>query len=138
MLLRWLISAIGFATLKGEVSQAVGRAARRAVLAAVAGILWLIALGFALAALAVWLSDVLGAAAACAIIAGGLAVIGLALQLVLAMSGKRKPPPPAPPFSGTGSGAAGVEGTPFEGQNLTSIALIGVIGYLIGRQMFRK
>jgi hypothetical protein len=138
MLLRWLISAVGLATLKGEVSQAVGRATRRALLAAVIGILWLIAIGFAIAALAVWLSHVLGTAAACAIIAGGLAVIGLALQLVLALGGKRKPPPAATPFSAAGTATDATEGTPFEGQNLTSIALIGVIGYLIGRQIFRK
>jgi hypothetical protein len=84
----------------------------------------------------VWLTHVLGAAAACAIIAGGLAVIGLALQLVLAMSGKRKPPS-ASPFSATGR-APGTEGTPLEGQSLASIVLIGVLGYLVGRQIFRK
>jgi hypothetical protein len=135
MLLRWLISAIGFATLKGEVSQAVGRTVRRALLAAVIGVLWLIAFGFAIAALAVWLAEMLGPAAACAIIAAALAVIGLALQLVLALSGKRKPPPAATPFAGLGNGA---EGTPLEGQSLASIALIGVLGYLVGRQIFRK
>src|SRR5690606_42126201 len=89
MLLRWLISAIGFATLKDEARQFAGRLARNLALAAAIAVLWVIAFGFGLAALTIWLADVLGAAAACTIIAAALARRGLALQLTLPLTNRQ-------------------------------------------------
>jgi hypothetical protein len=138
MILRWLMSAIGFATLKGEASQLAARVAKRTALAAAMAVLWLIAFSFALAALTVWLSQELGAAAALAIIAAALAVIGLALQVTLALGRKRRPPP-APGIRFPGLGASdGTAAPPGEGQAIGSLAVIALTGYLLARQLFRK
>lgn len=138
MLLRWLISAIGFATLKDEARQFAGRLARNLALAAAIAVLWVIAFGFGLAALTIWLADVLGAAAACTIIAAALAVIGLALQLTLALTNRkhRSQARSSVRFPGLGASAGGEPAG--DGQALGSIALIALAGYLLGRQIFRK
>ena len=95
MILRWLISAIGFAALKGEASSIARRAGRRAIVMALLALVWVTAGGFALGALAVWLSGELGVVAACAIVAAALAVIGLGVQLALVPGAKREAQSPS-------------------------------------------
>jgi hypothetical protein len=137
MLLRWLISAIGFATLKGEVSAMVQRAAQRAVLMLMVLLLWLGAFSFALAALAVWLSSELGPIAAYGIIAGGFAIIGIFIQIGLAVSANnRKKAAPKISIPGFTPNADGTQ-TP-DVANLGSMAVIAIAGFLLGRQIFRK
>ena len=137
MLLRWLISAVGFAALKGEVSGIVQRAAQRAVLMLMVLLLWLGAFSFALAALAVWLSSELGPIAAYGIIAGGFAVIGIAIQVGLAISARsRKRAAPKMSIPGFTTSADGTH-TP-DVANLGSMAIVAIAGYLLGRQIFRK
>lgn len=137
MLLRWLISAIGFAALKGEVSGIVQRATRRAALMLIVLLLWLGAFGFALAALAVWLSSALGPIAANGIIAGGFAVIGIFIQIGLAVStNNRKKTAPKISIPGFAQSADGTQ-TP-DVANLGSMAIIAIAGFLLGRQIFRK
>ena len=127
MLLRWLISAIGFAALKDEIR----RVTRRAILATVAIVLWLIALGFGLAALTVWLATIVGPIAACGIIAGAFVVIALIIQISLAVT-KRKRAAAAPLAGITAASAMpelGVAG---------AIAGAALVAYLLGRQFFRR
>ncbi|MEJ0011068.1 MAG: hypothetical protein WDM94_00305 [Bauldia sp.] len=127
MILRWLISAIGFAALKEEIR----RATRRAILATVAIVLWLIALGFLLAAFTVWLASVVGPIIACAIIAGVFIVIALIIQISLALT-KRNRQATAPLAGIAASGAMpelGVAG---------AIAGAALVAYLLGRQFFRR
>jgi hypothetical protein len=136
-MLRWLISAIGFAALKGEVSAMVQRAAQRAVLMVIVLLLWLGAFSFALAALAVWLSSELGPIAAYGIIAGGFAVIGIAIQVGLAISARnRKKAAPKMSIPGFTTGADGTQ-TP-DIANLGSMAVVAIAAFLLGRQIFRK
>jgi hypothetical protein len=137
MVLRWLISAIGFAALKGEATSMARRAGRRAVIIALLVLVWVTALGFALAALAVWLSAMLGAAAACAVIAGGLAVVGLVAQVSLVLSDRNKPASPgiSLPFPDL----TNADGSPNpEASSLGAMAIVGIAGYLLGRQLLRR
>ncbi len=127
MILRWLISAIGFAALKEEIR----RVARRAILSTVAIVLWLIALGFLLAAFTVWLASVVGPIIACAIIAGVFIVVALVIQISLAVT-KRRRAATAPLAGIAASGMAPELGT---------IGLIGgvaLVALLLGRQFFRN
>lgn len=137
MILRWLISAIGFAALKGEATSIARRASRRAMTVVLLGVVWLVALGFALAALAVWLSATLGAAVAFAIIGGGLAAIGLLAQVALILSDRN-----ASASSGAGfpfPGLTNIDGSPSpEASSLGAIAVVGIAGYLLGRQLLRR
>ena len=138
MLLRRLISAIGLAALKGEVSAIVQRATRRALLMTIVLLLWLAAFGFTIAALAVWLSAELGPIAACGIIATGFAVVGLAIQVSLALSARRRRRadtrvPPVPRVATNPGGSPNVNAG-----NLGALAIVAVAGYLLGRRLFRK
>ncbi len=76
-----------------------------------------------------------GVVAACAIIAAGLAVIGLGVQLAVVLSARRKP------SSGFKSplgeiGSNGIGALP-GGANVSAMAVVAIAGYLLGRQLFR-
>jgi hypothetical protein len=136
MILRWLISAIGFAALKGEASNLARGVGRRAAVLALLAAVWLAAIGFALGSLVVWLSHEFGIAAACAIMAAGLAVIGFGVQLAVVLSARRKPSGalkfPLGEIRSNGIGAALPGGT-----NVSAMAVVAIAGYLLGRQLFR-
>lgn len=135
MILRWLISAVGLAAFKSEASAIMQRASRRALLVALVILLWLTAFGFALAALSTWLTTELGSIAAYAIIAGSLAVIGFAIQLAIAISARRQPRLNVP-FASLNSNSDARLDT--ERSNLGSMAIVAVVGYLLGRQIVRR
>lgn len=130
-----LISSLGFAALKGEVSAVAERAGKRAGLYVLAGVLWLTALGFLVAALTIWLASRFGGIAACAILAAALAALGLIVQVVLMMGARRKPTPRpeinlnVPGLGATASGAT---------SDIGALAVVAVVGWLIGRQMSKK
>jgi hypothetical protein len=132
MLLRWLISTIGLAALKGEATAIARRAARRAMLFVVLMIVWLAAVGFAVAALTIWLAGMLGGLAACCILAGVLLLIGLALLLGISLSSRSRER-----VTANLGGAMPNLGTP-DLTTFASIAAIAVAGYLVGRQIFRR
>ena len=136
MLLRWLISTIGVAALKGEISTIVKRAGRRALLAAIALLLWLTAFGFALATFVAWLSMELGTIAACGIVAAVLAVVGLVIQVALAVGGNRRRKKPRPPLANFAASLEDGLGTDTGG--LGAIVIVALAGYLLGRRIFRR
>jgi len=134
-MLRWLISTIGVTALKGEVSAMIKRASRRAALTAVAFLLWLVAFGFALAAFVVWLSAQLGGIAACAIVAGIFAVLGVVIQIGLAI-GNRRPAQTRSTLAGLAPGLEKELGV--NAGSLGSMAVVALAGYLVGRRLFRR
>ena len=135
MLLRWLISTIGVTTLKGELSAIMKRAGRRVLLGAIGLLLWLTALGFALATFVIWLATELGAIAACGIIAASLAVLGLAIQIVLTVSSSRRKKAKSP----LADLAAGInDGFGTSGGSLGSMVVVALAGYLLGRHISRR
>jgi hypothetical protein len=127
MLLRWLISAIGFAALKDEIR----RVTRRAILATVAIVLWLITFAFLMVAFTIWLSSVLGAIWACVIIAGVFVVSALIIQISLAATKRR--PSAAAPLAGLTAGAA----MPELGV-LGGLAGLALAAYLLARRFGRQ
>jgi hypothetical protein len=135
MLFRWLISTIGLAALKGEVSAMASRAAQRSFLHVIAFLLFVLAFGFALAAFTIWLAGVVGVIYACAIVAAVFAVVGIAIQISLAMT-KRRPQSASPLADLAGPAAAGVAAQ--SGGILGSLAIVAIVGWLLGRQLFRK
>ena len=138
MLLRWLISTIGFAALKGDVAAMAGRAGRRGILYALAVLFWVSASALVLAACTVWLAGRLGTIAACAIVAAALALIGLGLQLGLALSAHRRRHvgitlPPSDLTPPVGAGAASQNGGV-----LGSLAIVAIVGWLLGRRIIQR
>jgi hypothetical protein len=130
-----LISALGLAALKGEATAAAQRAARRTAAWVAIGILWVAAVGFLIAALTIWLAGWLGGIAACVIIAAAFVVIGLIVQIAMAMTSRRRQrtefnlSAPGLSASGSASGPA---------TDIGALAVIAVVGWLLGRQMTKK
>jgi hypothetical protein len=127
-MLRWLISAVGLAALREELQ----RLARRAALSAVAIVLWLIVVGFALAAFTVWLASVVGVIWALLIVAGAFALMAIVIHVIVATMARKPRTAAAPLASLAASGTIpeiGVAG-----------AIVGavVIAFLIARQFGRK
>jgi hypothetical protein len=129
-----LISTIGLSALGNEVADAAGRTGRRAGLYVAAGVLWLTALGFLLAALTIWLTSLWGAIAACAAVAGALAVIALVLHLVIAMSARRRPQADFSALLAGLSAPAGPSAGP-GGGDLGALAIVALVGWLLGRRI---
>jgi hypothetical protein len=90
-LYRWLVQAAGLAALRGEAAAMARRASLRAALSVAAGLAWVAVAGFLLGALVVWLSGEVGPILACAIVAGGFAVIALILHLIVARLARQQP-----------------------------------------------
>jgi len=128
--LNWLISGVGAGLLKGEISARLQRAGRHAALMVLAVVLWVVALGFALGAFVTWLSEQLGAVAACGIVAAAFAVLALIVQLTLRLSrGPRSRPQPAPLFSGLPGSEELAKASP-----IGLVVVIALLGFLLGRQ----
>jgi hypothetical protein len=136
-MLRSLITTVGLAAVTGQIAGAVRRASRRAGLAAAAGIMWLIAFAFGVAAFTVWLSDKLGVFWALTIVAGIFAVVGICLSVALALTANRQNQSSfQQQLAGMAApAAAGAAGT---GSMLGSLAFLAVVGWLLGRQMGGK
>jgi hypothetical protein len=132
-----LASTIALSALGSNVSAMAERAGKRAALLAVAALLWLTALGFLVAALAVWLTRLVDPIMAYAIVAAGLAVIALLVHLGMALSARRRP---RSDFGATLAGLAAPAGsasgpTAGAGGDIGALAVVAVVGWLIGRGM---
>jgi hypothetical protein len=131
-----LISTIGLSALKNQVTSAAERTGRRAGLYALAAVLWLTAFGFLLAALAVWLTRLWGPIAAYAVVAAGLAVVALIVHLIIALSARRQP---QSDFGAALAGLAAPAGAPAgPGSDIGALAVVAVVGWLLGRRMTGK
>lgn len=89
-LLRLLIRAAGLAALKREATAAAKNTAIRVMLGVVAGLLWLLVVGYLLATFTIWLSTVVGPIFACLIVAAIFAVIALVLHLIAAQMKRQR------------------------------------------------
>ena len=128
-MLRWLISTAGAGFLQGEVKERLRRAGRRAGLMAVVVVLWLAALGFAVAAFMTWLSEKLGPIEACGIVAAALAVVAIIVQITLRLSrGRPSHVKARAPLADLGLGEELSSASP-----IGMVAVIALLGYLLGR-----
>jgi hypothetical protein len=90
-LYRWLVQAAGLAALRGEAEAMARRASLRVMLSAAAGLAWLLVAGFLLGALVVWLSGLVGPILACAIVAGGFALVAVVLHVIVSRLARQQP-----------------------------------------------
>jgi len=134
-MLSWLLSALGLAALRSELAAMARRARQRALLLTLAALLWLAAIGFAFAALTIWLAGVLGPLAATAIVAVTFALIAGALQLAASMALRRDTSPTVAELLADG-GSAKLSGG--AANTLGSLAIVALAGYVIGRHLFRR
>jgi len=131
-MLRWLLSAFGMDLMKGEIAARLERAGRRAGLAVLAGLLWLVAVGFAVAAVVAWLSQQLGPVAALAIVAGAVAIVAIIVQVTLRLSRGPGRPAASSPLSGLGVDEIA------SASPVALVAVVAFLGYLLGRQTTRR
>lgn len=128
-MLHWLISVIGGGLLKGEVTERLRRAGRRAGIIVFVVVLWLAALGFAIAAFMTWLSEKLGPVEACGVVAAALAVVAIIVQITLRLSrGRPSREKPRASLADLGLGEDLASASP-----IGMVAVIALLGYLLGR-----
>ena len=72
------------------------------------------------------------------LIAGVLIVVGVAIQVGLALTARRRTPAATDPLAGLGGSAAAGAAVQAAGGTVGSLALIAIIGWLLGRQATRK
>jgi hypothetical protein len=128
-----LLASVGLAALEGELTAIARRARRRAILTAVAMLLWVVAFAFALAALTVFLAGLLGPLAACGIVGGVFAIVALILQIIASAQARRPPPPPSLAALEATLGKEAGDGTTFG-----LMAIVAVAGYMLARHLFRR
>lgn len=130
-----VFAALGVSAVKNQIASTVKRIVRRAALMSVAGLLWLLVFGFALAAFTVWLAGQIGAVAALAWIAGGFAVIAVIIHIILAVTARRRPKPGVEAHI-----AARAGGTTAEADlgGMGAVAIFAAIGFLLGRAVNRR
>jgi uncharacterized membrane protein len=133
-MLRWLISTAGAGLLKSEVAERLRGVGRRAGVMVVVVLLWLAALGFAVATFMTWLSERLGTIEACGVVAATLAIVAIVIQVTLRLSRRRRPREKVrSPLGDLGLGEELASASP-----IGMVAVIAVLGYLLGRQAGRK
>jgi len=139
-----IITALGLAVLRAELRLIVQRAAMRVATAAIAGLFLLVAAGFLVAALTVWLAAELGTIYALLIVAAIFVVVAGIVFLLGRMQGRRRPAyqprPAAAPVAEpkAPAGAAPSADEPPLGSELGSMAVVALAGFMLARQMLRR
>jgi vacuolar-type H+-ATPase subunit I/STV1 len=129
---------IGVAIARGRAKAVIRNAIKQAVFASIVLGLLVLAFGFGLGCFAVWLSHEIGTVPALGYIALGFLVIAIIVYVIWRVSSQRPAParrrsPIADAFD---ERKAGQEPPP--GSALGSLAVVALVGYLMGRQIFRK
>src|SRR5581483_6549214 len=127
------LGAIGLAALKAEIRAA----GRRIAIAAMSLVLLAVAVAYAVAALTVWLAGKIGTVWALVAMAGLFLVLMLIVQGVarLATGRRRPPPPPSQPAEPATVAPPGAEEPVPPGSEIGAVAVVALIGFLLGRQM---
>ncbi len=123
-----LLTALGALRLRIYLKSLARHVGAQAALLAVLLLMLLLAGGFGVTAVTIWLADQLGAAAAFAIEAAGALMAALAIYLVVALRRQKWARRPAL-FS---------DAERSEQAALGSIAVLAVIGYFLGRRAERS
>lgn len=136
-----LLSAVGFAAIKSQAQAAARTMGRRFAFAFATGLLAVAAVGFGIAAFTVWLAGEIGTIWALLVVAGILLVLAIIVQVVGA-SLDRTPrraaayaPPPRLADIPPPDREADI---PPPGSEVGAMAIVAVIGFLLGRQLFRR
>jgi hypothetical protein len=147
-----LFSAMGLAAFRGEIAATIRRLRLRLIVIGAVVAMWLLALGFAVAAFTAWLATLVGAIAACAILAGLFVVLALGLHLALRLMRRRSPSFMAglsraiAPLkqedeqSGESVAEDGDDGhsASREATSTATLLVLAAVGYVMGRQLTRR
>lgn len=135
-----LLSAVGFAAIKGQAQAAARAMGRRFAFAFATGLLAATAVGFGIAAFTVWLAGEIGTIWALLVVAGILLVLAVIVQLVGASLGRprRRAPAYAPPPRLADVSPDPDADVPPAGSEAGAMAIVAVIGFLLARQLFRR
>lgn len=131
-------ASVGVAIARSRARAAIRNAVKQAVFASIVLVLLVLAFGFGLGCFTVWLSHEIGTVPALGFIALGFLVIAIIVYVIWRVSGQQPAParrrsPIADAFD---EKKAGHEPPP--GSALGSLAMVALVGYLMGRQMFRR
>lgn len=135
-----LFGAIGLAALKAEIRTA----GRRLAIAAVSGLLLVLAICFAVAGFAVWLAGEIGTVPALLLIAIGFLALALIVQGIARLAAGRRrtrvhvapSPPPQQPAAAAQSPPPDQPVPP--GSELGVVATVSLLGFLLARQILRR
>lgn len=132
-----LLTAVGLAAVKGEVTATARKALRRLAAAITSGLLFVIAAGFGLAALTDWLAGRLGTTEALAIVATGLVLLAFIIKSLSSLVNRRRSSPrdQRPPVADLAE-ALQAAGRP--GSEMLALAIVAVVGFLLARQLDRR
>ena len=122
-----LISALGLARLKVYLESLGRYLGLQAVLILALSLLLVLAAGFGVTALTIWLTTQLGAATAFAVVASGFFVVALLVQVAILVRKRKR----------TRYAAAFGAEVQSDQMAFGSVAAMAVIGYLLGRQVLR-
>jgi len=130
-----LLGAIGLAAVKAEIRAA----GRRIAVAAISSLLLVIAVCFAVAALAVWLAGEIGTIGALLAMACGFLVLALIVQAIARLTADRRryrprPAPPSPPPSEP----ILANGTIPPGSEIGAVTVVALLGFLLARLMLQR
>src|SRR5690349_16607750 len=135
-----LFGAIGLAALKAEIRAA----GRRLAIAAVSGLLLVLAICFAVAGFGVWLAGEIGTVPALLLLAVGFLSLALLVQGIARLAAGRRrprphavPPPPPPPPAAAEQSPSPDEPAP-PGSELGVVATVSLLGFLLARQILRR
>lgn len=134
-------AGVGVNLARSEAKAAVQRAVQKAILGAFAILLVLLALGFGLGAFTVWLAREIGTIQALGFIALGFLILAAILYLIVRLSGasaSRERFDPSPIAAALKAEPADGDSESPPGSVLGSLVVVGVVGYLMGRQMFGR
>jgi hypothetical protein len=124
----WLISTLGLGALRGDLKTFGRYIGGQALILLALLTLAVIAAGFGLTAVTLWLTAQVGAAAAFAIVAAGLCVLAVGLQVVLTVRRRRRASRP---------GVRMADRLQSNEAAIGSIAALALVGYLLGRRLER-
>lgn len=131
-------ASIGATFARSRVKTAIRNAVKQAVFASIVLVLLLLAFGFGLGCLVVWLSHEIGAVPALGFVALGFLVLAMIVYVIWRISsGGAAPAARRSPISDAFEERKGGQEPP-PGSALGSLAVVALVGYLMGRQVFRK
>ena len=130
-------ASVGVALARGRARVAIRNAIKQAVFASIVVVLLVLAFGFGLACFTVWLAREIHTVPALGFIALGFLVIAIIVYIIWRVSGQPAPARRRSPIADAfDERKAGQEPPP--GSALGSLAVVAFVGYLMGRQLFRK
>jgi hypothetical protein len=133
-----LLAELGFTAMKAEVLRRANRLTRRVVVAALTGLLLAMAVGFAVAALTVWLAGEVGTFWALTILAAVLLVLAGMVQGIARITSSRRPTWRPTPRSPITEAFVTPDREPPPGSALVLVAVVAVVGLLLVRQILRR